>query len=98
MLSEFLTAFDWSLALSFCARASNGCNLSAAQTMAEAPSARFSFSGPEAAATAASCVALPAQQRLRHRGCNLMHDNALVATYTPCNKFRCQLLTRGNIA
>ena len=27
--------------------------------MADAPSAKFSFSGPEAAVTAASCVALP---------------------------------------
>ena len=30
--------------------------------MADAPSAKFSFSGPEAAVTAASCAALPAMQ------------------------------------
>jgi len=30
--------------------------------MADAPSAKFSFSGPEAAVTAASCVALPVMQ------------------------------------
>ncbi len=30
--------------------------------MADAPSAKFSFSGPEAAVTAASCVALPVIQ------------------------------------
>lgn len=58
-LSPNLKALVWSFALNFCARASRGCNCRAAVTMADAPSAKFSFSGPEAAVTAASCVALP---------------------------------------